>query len=255
MTRNDEPQTVSQPIERNSAGSLRIIKLLVPAAILIVGVMATGFWYAKSKSLQSVAPVLSAPFSSEKLSTDGKVPFAVVSPDGKNVVYTNGMKGKQSVWFRQLESANNVEIIPPSDDSYFGLALSPEGDFLYFVRAPKGDKAPAAVYRMSIFGGIPTKIADETQGWISISPDGAKISFVRCYYRDDEYCSLWIADSLDGKNERKLVSRSRPLRIGANRISPDGKSVAFAVGQSNNQANEFALMEVDIESGAERELT
>ncbi len=59
----------------------------------------------------------------------------------------------------------------------------------------------------------------------------------------------------DGKNERKLVSRSRPIRIGDNEISPDGKTIIFAVGQSQNQANEFGLSEVNIESGAERELT
>ncbi len=108
---------------------------------------------------------------------------------------------------------------------------------------------------VSIFGGVPIKIVGETQGWISVSPDGGKISFVRCYYREDENCSLWIADAADGKNEKKLAARLRPFRIGDNKISPDGRTVAFAAGQSENQANEFGLVEVNIESGAERELT
>ncbi len=223
-------------------------------AILLVGAIAIGSWYERNGNLESDAPVLSAPFASEKLSTNGKVIHAVVSPDGKNVVYTNGIEGKQSVWLRQLESSNNVEIIPPSDDFYDGLALSPDGNFLYFARRPRPTGEPRSIYRVSIFGGVPAKIISETEGWISISPDGGKISFVRCPYRDDEYCSLWIADSLDGKNERKLVSRPRPFRIGDNKISDDGKTIAFAVGQSQNQANEFGLSEIDIESGAEREL-
>lgn len=251
----DSGQLISKPIQRNYFGFLQ--KLLLPAAcIIIVGIFLIGFWFARSKSLQSDAPILSAPFSAEKLSTNGKVGNAVISPDGKNVVYTNGaVSEKQSVWLRQLESNNNVEIIPPSDDLYYGLALSPDGNFLYFSRRTKGTEETRNIYRVSIFGGVPTKIAGETEGWISISPDGEKISFVRCYYRDEEYCSLWIADALDGKNERKLVTRPSPFRIGDNTFAPDGTTIAFAVGQSDTASNEFGLMEVDIQSQTERSLT
>ncbi len=253
---NDKTRAFSQSFEKITTGSLKSKKFLLPtAAVLIVGVIFIGFWYAGGKDNELIAPILSAPFTSEKLSTNGKIVHAVVSSDGKNVVYTNGIEGKQSIWLRQLESANNVEIIPPSDDIYAGLALSPDGNFLYLARRPKSVEGQTAIYRVSIFGGILTRIIGEAQGWISVSPDGGKISFVRCYYREDEFCSLWIADSADGNNERKLVSRPRPFRIADNAVSPDGKTIAFAVGQSENAANEFGLAEVNIESGVERELT
>ena len=227
---------------------------LILVVVLLIFTVSLNSWFTRSKSLEAGAPVLSASFSSEKLSTNGKVFHAVVSPDGKNVVYTNGIRGKQSIWLRQLESANNVEIISPSNDVYGGLAFSPDGNFFYFTRRPRNAEGQLDIYRVSVFGGIPTKIVDQTLGWISVSPDGGKVSFVRCYFLEDEHCSLWIADT-DGGNERKLVSRPRPLRIGDNKISPDGKTVAFAVGHSRNAANEFGLVEVNIESGAERELT
>ena len=246
----------SEPLERNVTVSPAFKKVLLPAAaFLIISLVFIGFWYARSKSVETYAPILSNPFSSEKLSTNGKVFHAVISPDGKNVIYTNGIEGRQSVWLRQLESGNNVEIIPPSDDFYDWLALSPDGNFLYFARRGRRTGEPRSIYRLSIFGGVPQKIAGDTEGWMSVSPDGSRISFVRCPYRDDEFCSLWIADSADGKNERKLVSRPRPVRIGDNKITPDGKSVTFAVGQSQNAANEFGLMEIDIETGKEREIT
>jgi hypothetical protein len=41
------------------------------------------------------------------------------------------------------------------------------------------------------------------------------------------------------------------MSIADNEIAPDGKSVAYAVGQSENLANEFGPVEVDIESGAQ----
>ena len=159
------------------------------------------------------------------------------------------------MWVRQLDTANNIEILPPSNDVYGGLALSPDGTFLYFSRRPRNFSGQLDIYRVPIFGGIPAKIITETQGWMSISRDAGKISFVRCYYRDTEFCSLWIADAADGRNERMLDSRPRPYRIAANEISPDGRSIAFAVGQSENAANEFGLMEVDIGSGIKREIT
>lgn len=246
---------ISKPIEKNTDSLLK--KTLLPAVcILIVGIFVFVFWFSRGKNVQSGAHILSAQFNVEKLSTNGKVLQAVISNDGKNVIYTNGsVNEKQSVWLRQLDSGNNVEIIPPSDDIYYGLALSPDGNFLYFSRRTKGAEEKRNIYRISIFGGVPTKIVGETEGWISVSPDGGKISFVRCYNLDEELCSLWIADALDGKNERKLVSRPSPFRIGGNSFAPDGKTIAFASGQSDTAANEFGLMEVDVESGAERKLT
>jgi Tol biopolymer transport system component/DNA-binding winged helix-turn-helix (wHTH) protein len=230
--------------------------LLLIAVIGLIAAAIFGAWYLKNKSFGAQAPVLAATFASEKISTNGKVLHARISPDGKNVIYVNGKGGdKESVWLRELESGNNVEIIPPSDDIYAGLTFSADGNVLYFARYPRLTNDGGGIYRVSIFGGIPQKIINETEGWTSISPDNKLISFVRCPRRDDEFCSLWVADAADGKNERKLITRPRPLRIGDNRFAPDGKTIAFAVGQSENSGNDFGLSEVDLESGRERELT
>lgn len=231
-------------------------KNLVPAAaIFIIAVIGSSLWYARNGNVDDEAPILLAEFRSEKLSTDGTVRSAVISPDGKNVFYVNGVNGKPSVWIRQLESSNNVQIIPPSDTFYYELALSPAGDILYFARVQRGlpERQKADIYRVSVFGGVPEKIVSGTEGSVSVSADGRRISFRRCPYLEGEYCSLWIADS-DGRNEKRLLSRPYPIRIGDNVISPDGKTIAFAVGQSRNGANEFSLAEFDLENGVEREV-
>ena len=245
---------VKAPVEKTFTDSFALRKYLFPAVgVLVVGLIVSGFWYVRSKSGAASIPILSAPFASEKISTNGKVVHAVVSPDGKSVIYTSGIEGKQSVWLRHLESSDNVEIIPPSDDVYAGLALSPDGKFLYLSRG-RSYEEQFGIYRVSIFGGVPQKIIKETQGWISVSPDGEKISFVRCYYREDENCSLWLADAADGDNEKKIAARPRPFRIADNDFSPDGKTIAFAAGQSRNAANEFGLYAIDVETGKEREM-
>ncbi len=251
IRRTEETRTLAEV--DGTERSRPYVFLLMSAAVIVFGAIIIGGWFFRKHGQDSI-PILSAPFSSEKLSTDGGVFHVVISPDGKNIVYTYKANGKQSVWLRQLEGSSNVPIIAPSDDFYGGLAIAPDGQTIYFARGSKA--APGlTVYRMPIYGGVPQKVAEQTQGWISLSPKGDKISFVRCPHTESEHCSLYIADALDGQNERKLVSRPRPIRIADNEISPDGKSVAFASGQSRTSSNDFVLSVVDIETGEVREAT
>ena len=236
-----------------NAGTRSYRFLILAVSVLLLGAVVIAAWFLNRGGSDSV-PILSTPFAVEKLSTDGNVFHIALSPDGKTVVYTHRVSGKQSLWVRQLETANNVEIIPPSDDFYGGLAISPDGNSVYFVRAEK-QSGLLSIFRMPIFGGVPQRLIDGTQGWISLSTKGDKISYVRCPYTDEDYCSLYIADAADGRNEKKLVTRPRPFRIGDNKISPDGRTVAFAAGQSRTSSNEFAAYGVDVETLAERELT
>ena len=226
---------------------------VIGAAILLLGSFLLGGWLLQKQRYAS-APILAAPFSLEKLSTDGGVYHIAISPDGKNVVYTHRVSGKQSIWLRQLETSTNVPIVPPSDDFYGGLVIAPDGNTVYFVRGTQ-QEPQLTVYRMAIFGGVPQKVTSGTQGWISLSSDGKKISYVKCPYTDEDWCSLYIADAIDGQNEKKLVTRPRPLRIGDNKISPDGKTIAYATGHSRTSSNEFTFASVDIETGVQRELT
>jgi len=249
------PGTVSDEQTNGSRVKRRRIWLLA-VAVLVIGLVVTSVWYSSHDQSEKQIPILSAQFSLEKLSSDGKVGTAAISPDGRLVVYADGAGGLESLWLRDLDSSASVQIIPPADNLYFQLAISPDGRDIYFVRR---ERSPAAgrqgdIFRMPIYGGVPTKIISGVQASISLSKDGMRISFFRCPFRDDEYCSLWIADS-DGANEKKLVSRPSMIRIGSNRISPDGTKIAFGAGQSRNWANEFGLSEVDIQSGVEREIT
>src|SRR5688500_18020099 len=249
----DDTPTPADTVSTQTATSRRYILPAATAFVVLAGAVLIGGWFLRAGSSGSI-PLLSTPFSLQKLSTDGGVFHIANTPDGKNVVYTHRVSGKQSLWLRELDTSNNVPIIAPSDDFYGGLVTSPDGKSVYFVRGSQ-QGPQISIYRMPIFGGVPQKVIDGTQGWISLSPGGDKISYVRCPYTDDEYCSLYIADAADGQNEKKLVTRPRPIRIGDNKISPDGKSVAFAVCQSRTSSNEFVAATVDIETGEERQLT
>lgn len=222
------------------------------AALILVAIAAA--WFFGYRTVRA-APILSSAFSIERLSTDGLVHLVAMSRDGKTIVYSRRNAGKQSLWVMQPGTSDNTQIVPLSDFLYYGLALSPDGKYLYYSRALPFTQQQTDVYRQSIYGGVPQRVITEAQGWISLSPDGKSISFVRCPYSEEEHCSLWIADSADGANERKLVSMPRPIRISDNKFSPDGKSIAFGVGESRTYASHFSLSAVDIDTGQVRQLT
>ncbi len=224
-------------------------------AVFVAGSMVIALWFGRSRYATSApsAPILSAPFKSEKFATGGVV-RAVITPDGKYVAYTGETQGKQTIWLRQLETSENIQIVPPTDEQYLGLAISHDGNSLYFVRKTLTDPPIAALYRVMTFGGIPVRITEKTEGTVSVSPDDKQLAFTRCNYQDDDFCSLMIID-VDGKSERKLLTRQRPIRLSGNQFSPDGKSIAFASGQSWNGGSDFRLLRFDLTNGEESQIS
>jgi Tol biopolymer transport system component/DNA-binding winged helix-turn-helix (wHTH) protein len=256
-TKKEQPVRAELPvtvplIQKTTRSYISIAAVSVSVACIAV----IGLWFSLSRTVASTgsAPILSTPFRSEKISNSGRT-HALVTPDGKYMAYTNESDGRQSIWLRQLETGENIQIVPPSDGPYLGLAISHDGNSLYFVRRQNAaDRASSTIYRVMTFGGIPQEIVEKTEGWISVSPDDKQISFVRCNYEDDDFCSLF-AIGADGKNERELLRRKRPFSISDNQFSPDGKSIAFASGQSWDGGSDVRVLRFDLANGAETEIS
>jgi Tol biopolymer transport system component/DNA-binding winged helix-turn-helix (wHTH) protein len=240
---------LSVPASKKTYFSMAAVGTLLIASTAFV------WWLAQRRFAvsQSSLPILSRSFKSEKFITGGFV-HAAITPDGKYVAYSSETGGKESIWLRQLATGENIQIVPPTDEKFLGLVISHDGNSLYFVRDNPSDTAPSALYRVMTFGGIPVKIAESTEGTVSLSPDDKQLSFIRPNQRDDDFRSLHVID-VDGRNERRLLTRKRPIRLSGAQFSPDGQSIAFASGQSSNGGSDFRLMRVDLASGAESMLT
>ncbi len=247
----DRIDSISSTGEPSSLNGRRIL-LRVGVAVVMVSLLTVGWLFlGRNEILTRSAPILTEPFKAERLSSTGNAVQTVISPNGKLIAYTDRTgNGKWSVWLKQLSTAENIQILPPAELMYGGLAFSRDNNSLFLSR---GDKR-LDIYRVNVFGGVPTKLIENTQGWLSVSPDDKNISFVRCEYSNDNYCSLYIAD-IDGRNERRLLTRPAPIRIGDNAFSTDGRSVAFAAGQSRTGSDDFELFQVDIATGTERLIT
>lgn len=245
----------SQPLVAEGSRFRRsYLSIGVVLLFLIIGSVVLGSWFARKRVPidDSTAPLLSRPFKSEKFGTRGFVRVAI-TPDGKYAAYTQDVDGKASVWLRQLETSENIQIVPPSNERYLGIAVSRDGNSIYFVRQTLSDPPVASIYRVATFGGIPSKIKDIAEGTVSASPDDKQLSFTRCNYQDDDFCSLMLVD-VDGQNERNLLTRRRPIRLSGAQFSPDGSVIAFASGESWNGGSDFRLMTINLATGVERQL-
>jgi len=106
-----------------------------------------------------------------RLTNDGKVMTAAISPDGRYVAYATAenadfvekpFTGKESLWVRQIGSGSDVQITPPSAVHYGGLTFSRDGNVLYITQSESKDRSLGTLYRMPVLGGIKKKIVAST---------------------------------------------------------------------------------------------
>ena len=229
-----------------------VVLALIGAAVIITAGL--GFY----KYYWSI-PTTAAPFQNmriTKLTFNGTARSAVISPDGKQVVYVLEDGGRRSLWLRQVATGTDVKLTEPENVGYFGLTISPDGNFLYYANRGIQNRE---LYRMPLIGGSARKVVDNTSTPIGFSPDGKQIAFVRTD-SSQEGSSLIVANA-DGTGERQVATRTGgPNRFGnfffgGVAWSPDGKRIA-TIARASDSAGRFQnVIEVPVEGGAERVLT
>ncbi len=207
-----------------------------------------------------------------KLTFNGKAVAAVISPDGRQVVYVIDDGGRRSLWLRQVATGTDIQLTQPEDIYYFSLTISPDGNFLYYAYGGTTIQN-RVLYRMPVLGGSPRKVVDDIGSPIGFSPDGKQIAFVRSARRGGGVVSsgqrggsgqgevALIVANADGTEERTIATREGgPNRFGNFFFggvvwSPDGKRIA-TVARATDSAGRFQnVVEVPVAGGAERILT
>lgn len=166
-----------------------------------------------------------------RLTNSGNAIDATISPDGKYIVYALSDRSSQSLWIRQVSTANDKLVVQPARVGYFGLTFSPDGSEIYY--AVKANLDPGTLYRIPTLGGTPVKLLEKIDGPISFSPDGKQFVLVRANSPETGSSSLVIANT-DGTGERSLAvkkfpDRFAPIFFTGPSWSPDGKTVAASV--------------------------
>ena len=165
-----------------------------------------------------------AVISVKRLTTNGKVQLAALSPDGKLFAYVTEDLGQRALWLGYTAGGNNIRLRPPGETVYGQLTFSPDSHQLYFSMRDDRD-SETSLYRMPSFGGVPEKLA--AQNAFSLSPDGKQIAFGRG--GKDGKVSLMIS-ALNGNDEREILSvpQAQTFIYGSVSWSPDANRMAFS---------------------------
>jgi len=103
--------------------------LFVTGIILLIGIFGVAFVWFRGEN-KPLAPKQS---KLTRLTNNGKVTNATVSPDGKYLVYAQQEGIGESLWLRHVTTGSQMQILPAQSVDYVGLTVSPDNDYIYTV--------------------------------------------------------------------------------------------------------------------------
>jgi DNA-binding winged helix-turn-helix (wHTH) protein/Tol biopolymer transport system component len=166
------------------------------------------------KTIQGSPP---APLRTEQRITanspEAPVRFAVVSPDGKYLAYSD----LTGLYLRVIASGETRRWDVPKDFVAAPVSWFPDGTHLLVARF---EGSTPSLWKLSLFGAAARKLIDNA-GLASVSPDGTRIAFVT--FPTNSGNELWVM-AADGSNARKIAEPSRP-DVPRN---PDSSIVSFS---------------------------
>ena len=185
-------------------------------------------------------------FSVTKVTEEGNVMWAALSPDAKYILSLVRDNGVASLSLRNVPTNSITQVQPPAELYYHGVRFSPDGNYFYFVRSDLGSPNLQFLYRAPLLGGTPEKLASDVDTNITISPDGRKVAFMR-YDNPEPGKYQLIVRSLDSGAESVLTGGVTGQRLLSPAWSPDGKTILCVINQPKDALT--GLITVDTSTG------
>src|ERR1700722_4465518 len=239
--------TISQSSAVVAAAGRHKVGTGLAAFFAIVVLLAAGFGIYSFFGRHATTPFRN--FSVTKVTEEGNIVWAAISPDGNYILSTVRDNGLASMALRNVPTNSVTQVQPPAELYYNGLSFSRDGNYFYFGRSDPGNDELKFLYRAPLLGGTPEKLTADVDSQITISPDGRKAAFMR-YDNPEPGKYQLIVRSLEQGTETALTGgpESQALRNPA--WSPDGKTILCDVLQPGNALT--GLVAVDAASGQQR---
>ena len=191
----------------------------------------------------------------QKITNDGNVRTATISPDGRYVAYVSeDENATTSLFVRQVATGSAVRVAGPQSSGLARPTFSRDGNYVYYLVYDRPDaRGTATLFQVPALGGEPRKILRDVDTYLSFSPDGTQMSFGRG--RLDRHENETLIARADGTGER-VVSTSKRVGLIVSRPieavwSADGKKLVTARSTMEG-GNHDELIEVDPAGGHER---
>lgn len=188
-----------------------------------------------------------------KLTDSGKAEDVTISPDGRYVAYLFRDGDDTSLRLRQVGERGEAQVLVHEPLLFPGLAFSPDGSYLYFLRATPKDTLFRHLYRIPSLGGPERKVAPNVDSAVSFSPDGSQFVYESGMPSKDSV-EIRIANA-DGSDDHLLVSIQGVWGGDAPGAawSPDGRSIAVPMWRWHEKPRNV-LEVISVVNGAVRGL-
>jgi eukaryotic-like serine/threonine-protein kinase len=220
-------------------------KFSVAAIILAVILLIAAAGYGLRGLLQK--PNAAPPFQNFNISlitNNGESTRAAISSDGKYLLTVKQADGKNSLWLRNIPTASDTQIAPPSNTLYNDLSFSPDGNYIYYRASLDANNITFNLFRAPVLGGSPQLIVKDIDSRVSFSPDGKRMIYAR--YNDPDIGKfLFLISNLDGSSEK--IWRSGPIPEGGQYPvwMPNSNQVLCVILQAGDALTTFRLFDMD----------
>jgi serine/threonine protein kinase len=201
-----------------AAGKSRRLPV-VAACLVILAAAGFGVWrfWPRARPFTTI--------SVSQITNVGTIERIALSGDGRFLAEVKNDKGQRTLWVRNTATNTDTQILGAFANEYIGIAFSPDGNYLYFVRLALENTTKGALYVMPVFGGIPRQLIDDIDSIASFSPDGKRFTFVRFTpQRKDQSSEIHIANKDGSDNQMVYATREE---IGPPVWSPKGGRIAW----------------------------
>ena len=227
--------TTAEPVHASS-GSTRVatakpLKSWISGAVIVALIVLGAIGFGVYSRFHHPAELPFHNFTITQVTNNGKSIAAAISPDGKYLLSAVDDNRRQSLWLRNLPTNSDTQVIAPADTVYQGLTFSPDGNYIYFLKAVAlaGDRSNLFdLLRAPVLGGVPQMVVRDDDSGATLSPDGQRMAFVRPNDPELGKFSLLTA-SVEGTDEKVITSG--PTSFFANLVawSPDGNQIALVI--------------------------
>ena len=215
------------------------IRVGIIAAVIVLGAAGLSLY----SLLHRPASMPFQKFIITQVTNSGKAAEAAISPDGRYVLSVLNDNGLQSLWLRNVPTGSDTQVIPPSHGDYCCLTFSPDGNYIYFLKALNASRNYGVLYRTPVLGGTPQTIVQDIDSPITFSPDGQRLAFVRENAPEVGQYQI-LTTALEGNDKKVLQIGTASERARFLAWSPKGDEILYTIYSVQQGVGAIRILDV-----------